>query len=195
MLDFLDDPLGCLATDRARARAANDPMAALCTLATVDALGQPHARTLVLRELGSRLALFMNSTSPKFAQLSAGRASICIYMPSIQVQYRAVVSLVPVESELIAESWHLRPRMPKVLDWFYTGVQPQSTAVDSREYLKSVLSSLVLPDPLVAPETACGFYLEPREIERLDLAQPDGLHDRTCWTLSGKSWSMEIRVP
>ena len=67
--------------------------------------------------------------------------------------------------------------------------------MDSREYLKSVLSSLVLPDPLVAPETACGFYLEPREIERLDLAQPDGLHDRTCWTLSGKSWSMEIRVP
>jgi len=195
VLDLFDDPLGCLAADRARARTANDPMAALCTLATVDALGQPHARTLVLRDLGSRLALFMNTTSPKFAQLSSGRASICVYMPSIQIQYRAVVSLVPVERELIAESWHLRPRMPKVLDWFYTGVQPQSTAVDSRGDLKSVLNGLVLPDPLVAPETACGFYLEPQEIERLDLAQPDGLHDRTCWKLSGTNWSMETRVP
>jgi pyridoxine/pyridoxamine 5'-phosphate oxidase len=195
VLDPLDDPLRRLAADRANARAANDPMAALCILATVDALGQPSARTLVLRELGSRLALFMNSTSPKFNQLSTGKTSICIYMPSIQVQYRAVVTLLPVERALIAESWQLRPHMPKVLDWFYSDVQPQSTAVDSRAELKTVLGSLLLPDPLVAPETACGFYLEPREIERLDLSHPDGLHDRVCWTLSGKIWSMETRVP
>ena len=190
-----EDPLLRLADDRAKARAANDPMAALCMLATVDAQRQPHARTLVLREFGSRLALFMNITSPKFAQLNTGKGSICIYMPSIQVQYRAIVNLQPVERELIAESWQLRPRMPKVLDWFYTDVQPQSTAVDSRADLKSVLNNLVLPDPLVAPATACGFYLEPSEVERLDLTQPDGLHDRTCWTLSGTTWSRQARVP
>ena len=195
MFDLLDDPLQRLAADRAKARAANDPMAALCVLATVDAQGQPHARTLVLRELGSRLALFMSTTSPKFTQLSSGRASICIYMPSLQLQYRAIVSLLAVERALIAESWQLRPHMPKVLDWFYTDIQPQSTAVSSRADLKSVLSSLALPDPLVAPKTACGFYLEPREIERLYLSQPDGLYDRTCWTLSGETWSMETRVP
>lgn len=195
MFDLTDDPLERLAADRAKARAANDPMAALCILATVDAQGQPQARTLVLRELGSRLALFMNTTSPKFAQLSSGNASICVYLPSIQVQYRAVVNLLPVARELIAENWQLRPPMPKVLDWFYTDVQPQSTVVDSRADLKSRLNGLTLPDPLVAPATACGFYLEPREIERLDLAQPDGLHDRTCWTLSGTTWSMQSRVP
>ena len=195
MLDLPDDPLQRLAADRAKARTANDPMAALCVLATVDAQGQPHARTLVLRELGSRLALFMNTTSPKFTQLRTGKASICIYMPSIQVQYRAIVYLLPVERALIDESWLSRPRMPKVLDWFYTDLQAQSTAVSSRADLKSVLENLVLPDPLVAPDTACGFYLEPREIERLDLAQPDGLHDRTCWTLSGGTWSVETRVP
>jgi len=170
-------------------------MAALCTLATVDALGQPHARTLVLREIGLRLALFMNTSSPKFSQLSTGLASICIYLPSIQVQYRALVDLLPVEREVIAESWLQRPHMPKVLDWFYTDVQPQSTTVHSRAGLKSVLNELALPDPLIAPATACGFYLAPREIERLDLAQPDGLHHRTCWTLSGETWSVETRVP
>jgi len=189
------DPIERLTVDRAKARAANDPMAALCILATVDAQGQPHARTLVLRDLGQRLALFMNSTSPKFNQLSTRRASICIYMPSIQVQYRALVDLQPVEREVIAESWLLRPRMPKILDWFHTDVQPQSTVVESRSGLKSVLDRLVLPDPLIAPATACGFYLVPHQIERLDLAQPDGLHDRTCWTLSGDTWSMATKVP
>ncbi len=189
------DPITRLNADRASARTANDPMAALCTLATVDAQGQPHTRTLVLRELGQRLALFMNSTSPKFNQLQSQRASICIYLPSIQVQYRALVVLQPVEREVIAESWQLRPHMPKVLDWFYTNVQPQSTVMDSRARLKSALDELALPDPLIAPATACGFYLVPHQVERLDLAQPDGLHDRTCWTLSGDTWLMETKVP
>jgi len=188
-----------LAEDRARARAAGDPMAALCVLATVDANGWPQARTLVLRDLGLRLALFMSATSPKFSELSSGsalhRASICLYLPSIQVQYRAHVDLEPVEASLIAESWQLRPRMPKVLDWFYTQRQRQSSEVSSRANLLQALQSLPLPEPLVAPETARGFYLELHDLERLDLAQPDGLHDRVRWARSAGGWKLSTLLP
>jgi len=193
------DPLRLLAEDRARARAAADPMASLCVLATVDANGWPQARTLVLRDLGSRLALFMSATSPKFSQLSSSRgssrASICVYLPSIQVQYRAHVDLEPVEAHLIAESWQLRPRMPKVLDWFYTRQQRQSSEVLARSHLQQALQALPLPEPLVAPETATGFYLEPHDLERLDLAQPDGLHDRVRWVRSDGSWKQSTLLP
>lgn len=170
-------------------------MAALCVLATVDDNGWPHARTLVLRDLGDRLALFMNATSPKFRQLSAGPASICLYLPSIQVQYRAHVSLEPVDAAIIEGSWHLRPRMPKLLDWFYTHRQRQSSEVPARDHLQQTLAGFPLPEPLTAPETARGFYLDPHDIERLDLAQADGLHDRTRWVRSDDRWIQSTLLP
>ncbi len=188
------DPLVNIAEDRARARVANDPMAALCVLATVGAGGYPQARTLVLRDLNERLALFMNATSPKFQQLDAG-ASICMYMPSIQVQYRAQVDLVPIDPALIAESWQLRPRMPKVLDWFYTHRQVQSSTVSSREALQAAIAEFPLPEPLIAPDTARGFYLELHDIERLDLAQPDGLHNRNRWVKNESRWVLSTLLP
>ena len=191
----MTEPLLRIAADRVRARAANDPMAGLCVLATVDAEGQPQVRTLVLREIGEKLALFMNQTSPKFTQLDSGRASICIYLPSIQVQYRARIELTPVPREIIRDSWQLRPNMPKVLDWYYTAVQPQSTTVESHVALRAALGSLPLDTPLEAPHTACGYYLEPLHVERLDLAQPDGLHERLSWRREGAGWIMETWVP
>lgn len=189
------DPLARLQADRNRARSAGDPMAALCVLATVDANGWPQARTLVLRDVGERLALFMNATSPKFRQLADRPASICLYLPSIQVQYRAHVQLEPVDTAVIASSWHLRPRMPKVLDWFYTHRQRQSSEVPARSHLQDTLAEFPLPEPLTAPETACGFYLEPHDIERLDLAQPDGLHDRVRWVRTNDRWTQSTLLP
>lgn len=170
-------------------------MATVCVLATVDTHGRPQARTLVLRDLDDRLALFMNATSPKFQQLSNAPASVCIWLPSVQVQYRAHTDLAPIATEIIKASWHLRPRMPKVLDWFYTHRQPQSTAVPERAHLKDALDAFPLPEPLGAPDTARGFYLDIHDIERLDLNQPDGLHDRMRWVREGSNWKVSTLLP
>ncbi|MEZ5596220.1 MAG: pyridoxamine 5'-phosphate oxidase family protein [Pseudomonadales bacterium] len=191
----MDDALARFHQDRKRARDAGDPMAALCVLATVDGSGFPQARTLVLRDLHDRLALFMNATSPKVAQLQLGSAAICVYLPSIQIQYRCAVGLEAVDPVVVAESWHLRPPMPKTLDWFYTHVQPQSTRVASHDALHSQLGEFSLPDPLVAPHTAVGYYLTPTMIERLDLAMPTGLHDRIRWTRTSHGWQKDQLTP
>ena len=83
------DPLAQLINDRAAARERNDPCAELCTAASVDHLGSPQARTLVLREIETRLALFGNETSPKWAEMSnASPIAIVVWLPSMNLQYR-----------------------------------------------------------------------------------------------------------
>ena len=130
------DPLTLLADDRKRARVAGDPWANLCVLATIDAQQIPQARVVVLRDLEQRFAVFINGTSPKYAQLGLSRRhAVLVYLASLGVQYRLTVSFEPVPAALVRKSWLDRPRIPKVMDWLYEQFQPQSSAVPSRDDL------------------------------------------------------------
>lgn len=188
------DPLGKLAEDRRQAREREDPCAGLCTLASLNETGWPDARTLVLRDLDDRLAVFVNATSPKFAHLD--RVSIVVWLPTLNVQYRLRCTTSPVPEALVAESWQLRPEPPKHMDWLYTLHQGQSTAIADREALLKALAGLSLPDPLVAPDTARGLFLEPDQIDRLDLGMANGVHDRRRY-LPGNpgGWTEQVLVP
>lgn len=189
----MTDPLALLAADRALARERQDPCAALCTLANVDANGLPQARTLVLRDVAGRLAIFVNATSPKFEHLD--RVSVVVWLPTLNVQYRLTCGTEPVPATLVAESWQLRPDAPKRLDWLYTRRHAQGAVIGSRERLLEVLASLPLPEPLVAPDTARGLFLLPESIERLDLSQENGVHDRRRYTPGNPSWREDVLVP
>ena len=190
------DPLAQLINDRAAARERNDPCAELCTAASVDHLGSPQARTLVLREIETRLALFGNETSPKWAEMSnASSIAIVVWLPSMKLQYRLNCRTEAVPKDIVHESWALRPEVPKSLDWYYTTHQPQSSKVPDRATLLRQLDSIALPDPLVAPETASGLYLVPQLVDRLDLNQADGVHDRRRYELAGEGWVESVLVP
>ena len=188
------DPLETFHQERGDAFAAKDPMAPLSTVASVDASGVPQLRTLVLRDLDGRLALFINATSPKWESVSKACA-VCTYWPSTQIQYRISATTEPVPAEIVAESWLLRPDAPKRMDWFYTQMTPQSSPIEGRDALLNSLQDLNLPDPLVAPDTARGLYLNPTSIERLDLTQANGVHDRTLYTLEAEEWRVSTLVP
>jgi pyridoxine/pyridoxamine 5'-phosphate oxidase len=191
----MTDPLQRLRDDRQRARSLEDPCAALCTLANIDAEGMPQARTLVLRELDGQLAVFINQTSPKWTHLVSGPASLVVWLPSLKVQYRLACNCTPVAQALVHDSWHLRPEPPKRMDWFYTLVQPQSSSIASRAELLNALESLDLPDPLTAPASAHGLYLSPSRIERLHLGEDNGVHDRLLYRLDADAWTLETLVP
>ena len=62
------DPIEQFYADRAEAQAAQDPMAAVCCVASYDG-AQVQQRTLVLRDVEGELAIFINATSPKWATL------------------------------------------------------------------------------------------------------------------------------
>ncbi|MCY3792970.1 MAG: hypothetical protein OXG51_01175 [Gammaproteobacteria bacterium] len=180
------NPIARFHEDRKRARAERDPCAELCALATVNADGAPEIRTLVLRDLedpanpteGTRLAVFINDSSPKWSAMA--RVSALAYFPVLKVQYRLSCATAPVPEALVHGRWQDRPETPKRMDWYYAR-RPQSSPVASRSQLIQEVGNLDLPEPLVAPPSARGLYLLPFAIERLDLNQPDGIHDRRRW--------------
>ena len=172
-------------------------MANLCVLATLGD-GEPEARTLVLRDIAttspadSALGVFVNGTSPKLRQLrQSDTAAVVVYLPSLSVQYRLRCRLEPMPADAVRESWQLRPSIPKRMDWLYERY-PQSCAIDSRQRLTELLAG---PDPDAAPATAIGFRLAVNSLERLDLDQSDGIHDRRRYTRDGGGWTEETLVP
>ena len=81
------------------------------------------------------------------------------------------------------------------MDWFYTLNRPQSAPIESRDALLAQCAALDLPDPMIAPETALGLYVNPEIIERLDLNQPEGIHDRRRYQRCDDSWVQTVLVP
>lgn len=189
----MSDPVARFAADRAAAREAKDPMAAVCVLATVDENGMPQARTLVLRDIPEGLAIYINASSPKWQQ-SQERVAIQVWWPSVQIQYRIQARCEALPALHIAESWQLRPDVPKQMDWLYQQ-RPQSSEVNDRDELLNLLQNAQLPAPLVAPEGARGLLLLPETIERLDLNRSNGVHDRTRYVLDAGRWLEHTLIP
>ena len=189
------DPLARFADDRARARDRDDGWANLCAVATVTAAGEPAVRVLVLREVEDRLGVFVNATSPKVDEFGrSATVAVMSYLPSVTVQYRLRCTLERMPPEVVRTAWQLRPAVPKRMDWLYA-VHPQSTTVGGRAALLDALDGVRLPDPLVAPETASGYFLDPVAVERLDLAGDGGVHDRREYVRETVGWVETVLVP
>ena len=189
------DPLARFAQERASARERDDPWANLCAVASVTATGEPAVRVLVLRELDGRLGIFVNATSPKVGEFShSSTVAALTYLPSIGVQYRLRCALEQMAAADVHAAWQMRPPVPKRMDWLYAS-HAQSSPVVGREVLLGMVESVALPDPLVAPASAVGYWLEPVEVERLDLAGDGGVHDRRRYTRDGVGWRETVLVP
>ena len=187
------NPLELLREDRAAARSKRDPCADVCIVANVDAQGGPQARTLVLRDIEDEFAIFVNATSPKWPHLA--RVHVVLWLPSVKVQYRLDCKTDPIAGQIVHESWQLRPEPPKRMDWFYTMQQPQSSIVAGRDELLARLAALDLEDSPGTPPTARGLYLRATLIERLDLGQANGVHDRRRFELADDVWQENVLVP
>jgi len=187
------DPFRLLNADREKARSEGDPWADLCVVATISADGRPRSRVLVLRNIDDHLALFFNDSGPKSAEFTQTETlSLLLYLHVLKVQYRLTAAFTEVDPKVVAQNWKLRPPVPRKLDWLYE-TRPQSSSVPSREILLDALDHI--PESTTAPPTARGYILVPIEIERLDLDQPNGVHDRRHYTRSGDEWSETVLIP
>ncbi len=182
-------------SERELALAADDPMASLLALATVSPEGRPQVRTLVLRDVESKLAIFLNRTSPKWRALqSTPEPSFMTYWPSRQLQYRFDCRFDPMDKSLVDRSWLLRPETPKRVDHLYESWQAQSAPVDGRAELLAQTERLD-PKVLNSPTSeAVGLFLVPTVIERLDLKQQGGPHDRRRYR-AANDWQEEVLMP
>jgi pyridoxamine 5'-phosphate oxidase len=193
------DPIAELVADHERARAAGDPFADLCVLATADRAGAVGVRTLVLRDVGPQgVGLLVSALSPKWAPLGAGRAECLLVWLSIRRQYRVRGTLTPMPAERVEAFWRQKSHESRLLDAYYSRIQPQSTTVASRQAFLDGIDGLrrefPAPDDVPRPEALRGVYLAPHRLE-IWRGAPDRLHDRRLFHREGDGWRVEVLVP
>lgn len=193
------DPLAELAADRERARAAGDPFADLCILATADGAGVPGVRTLVLRDVGPEgVGLLVSVTSPKWEPLRGGRYECLLVWLTIRRQYRVRGTLAPMPEARVAACWEAKSHESRLLDVYYAEVAPQSSPVPSRAHFLAGIEALrrryPRPELVPRPPALRGVYLVPTEVE-VWRGSPDRLHDRHRYRRQGSGWRPQVLVP
>src|SRR5947209_14655232 len=102
------DPVAEIIDARQAARQHHDPHVDVCFLATVTAQGQPEVRAVSLRDIDAQgFGLLLNTTSPKWQQLTAanGQCSLHMLWSTVRRQYRVYGRLEPMEPERLQQYW------------------------------------------------------------------------------------------
>ncbi len=165
------------------------------TLATVDAEGQPSARTVLLKGVDARGFIFYtNYNSRKGLELAANpRAALVFYWPELERQVCVageVSQLPPSESDAYFNS---RPRGSRIAAW----ASNQRDVVDDRAALEAHWEQYerLYPGEVPRPPHWGGYVLAPRRIEFWQ-GRPNRYHDRFRYTLQpGKNWLIERLCP
>jgi pyridoxamine 5'-phosphate oxidase len=196
------DPVAEIIAARQEARQCHDPHVDVCCIATVTAQGRPEVRAVSLRDIDDKgFGLLLNTTSPKWQQLSAsGQCSLYILWSTIRRQYRVYGRLEPMEPERLHVYWERKNHGSRLLEYYYETFSPQSQPIPSRAYLLQGIADLTqqyptkeaLPSP---PVTLQGVYLYPTEIDVWHGSPADRLHDRRLFTRTETGWSFCTLVP
>jgi pyridoxamine 5'-phosphate oxidase len=195
------DPVAEIIAARAEARQQQDPHVDVCFLATVTAAGRPEVRAISLRDIDARgFGLLLNTTSPKWQQLSAS-GQCCLHMlwSTVRRQYRVYGRLEPMEPERLRLYWERKGLGSRLLEHYYDVFHAQSQPIPSRAYLLQGIDELKrrYPDKDVVPlpSTLQGVYLSPVEIDVWHGSPEDRLHDRRLFTRTESGWSFCTLVP
>jgi pyridoxamine 5'-phosphate oxidase len=193
------DPIAEIVADRERARAARDPFADVCILATADVAGHPAVRPIVLRDVGPQgVGLLVSATSPKWAPLERGRYECLLVWLTIRRQFRIRGGLQPMPEARLQQYWGQKVHESRLLDLYYVERQAQSSPVASRERFLDEIGDLRRrhPAPELVPRPALlrGVYLVPDRIEAWH-GSPDRLHDRRLYMRGDGGWAESVLVP
>ena len=193
------DP-GILATFQAllaEARASQDPEPTAMTLATVDAEGQPSARTVLLKDANERgFAFYTNFTSRKGTQLLAEpRCTLLFHWKWLRdgVQVNVQGRALPVGAEEADAYFAGRPRGSQAGAW----ASLQSQTLDSRETLERRLDEVearFAGGPIARPPHWSGFRVDPVRVEFWYGAR-HRLHERRLHELIDGRWQERLLYP
>jgi pyridoxamine 5'-phosphate oxidase len=165
------------------------------TLATVDALGRPSARVVLLKDFDERgFAFYTNLESRKGLELRVNPfVALCFHWPALQQQVRiegAAVGVTPTEADAYFAT---RPRDSQLGAW----ASRQSQPLPSRAALEARLEEARLSyeaREVPRPPHWSGLRVAPDLIE-FWTAHPHRLHWRERYRRQDDAWAKETLYP
>ena len=190
-----DEPMSLFATwfEQAVEIESTEPNAMM--LATVDAAGQPHLRTLLLKGVDPRGFIFYtNYESDKGKQLaSQPRAAMTFWWHDLERQVRIEGQAERISPDESDAYYHSRPVGSRLGAW----ASPQSQVIDGREVLERNLQALqerYADHPPPRPEHWGGYRLVPDLVEFWQ-GRSSRLHDRLCYRRDDGLWKRVRLAP
>ncbi|WP_269913935.1 pyridoxamine 5'-phosphate oxidase [Acinetobacter sp. HY1485] len=167
------------------------------SLATADAQGRPHVRTVLLRgatEVG--YDFYTNYDSQKGLDLAQNPyAEILFYWASLERQVRISGVVKKISEQESTDYYHKRPRDSQIAAHVST---PQSGQIEDREALQQRYQHLhdeVVDKPeLEKPIFWGGYRIEPISYEFWQ-GRPNRLHDRLQYTQHDGAWVLARLMP
>jgi pyridoxamine 5'-phosphate oxidase len=167
------------------------------SLATANAQGRPHVRTVLLR--GATEAgydFYTNYDSQKGLDLAENPyAELLLYWQDQERQIRISGRVKKISEEESTDYYHKRPRESQIAAHIST---PQSGVVASREELQQrfwdLHTQVANQQELDKPIFWGGYRLEPDYYEFWQ-GRPNRLHDRLSYRKSDDGWTLERLMP
>lgn len=165
------------------------------TLATVNEVGNPNARMVLMKgiEDGS-ITFFTNYASRKATELEANpHASCTFWWAELERQVRLTGQVQKVPASVSEEYFQSRPRESQIGAWASAQSKPVSgrkELEDEFEKFREKFDGLLVPKP----DFWGGYEIAIQEIEFWQ-GRPGRMHDRIRYTLINGSWSRHRLAP
>ena len=167
------------------------------SLATANAQGRPHVRTVLLRgatETG--YDFYTNYDSQKGLDLAENPyAELLFYWQEQERQIRISGKVIKISEEESTDYYHKRPRESQIAAHIST---PQSGVVASREELQQrfwdLHQQVATQEELDKPEFWGGYRLVPEYYEFWQ-GRPNRLHDRLSYERIDGTWKLQRLMP
>lgn len=167
------------------------------SLATANAQGRPHVRTVLLR--GATEAgydFYTNYDSQKGLDLASNPfAELLFYWPELERQIRIAGRVDKISVQESTDYYHKRPRDSQIAAHIST---PQSGVVESRKALQTRFEQLqhrvADKSELSKPEFWGGYRLVPDYFEFWQ-GRPSRLHDRLIYEKVDAKWQLKRLMP
>jgi pyridoxamine 5'-phosphate oxidase len=193
--DALADPIAQFQRwfDDARRAEVHEPNA--MALATVDAMGQPAARMVLLKGVDARgLAFYTNRDSRKARELLANpKAALVFWWGPIQRQVRFEGVIEDVDAAEADAYFQSRPKGSQLAAW----ASAQSTVIEGRAALEAAERShreRFGEGEVPRPPFWGGYRLVPAIVEFWH-GRESRLHDRLRYTRTPDGWRIERLAP
>ena len=193
---LLEDPIAQFSSWFEEALKAEVLEANACALATVDEIGNPHNRIVLLKGVSkSGFQFFTNYTSDKAKEIGQNAAvAMTFFWKELERQVRIEGRVSKMSEEDSKAYFSSRPHMSQLGAW----VSKQSQIISSRLVLEQRLEELMqrYPEGTDVPYPAHwgGFELRPSKVEFWQ-GRPSRLHDRICYVQTDQQWHKQRLAP